>query len=114
MQLSRPQTVIDHAIHCIINISITDQITTMFPYHCNKWRTSQSTSQVSRSIPPSRVVDSMAGAPRIIFANPEVEPLHENGFEGMGLGERAGIETAEQAVRAVSAQGQCRRRETVS
>ena len=43
----------------------------------------------------------MAGAPRIIFANPEVEPLHENGFEGMGLGERAGIETAEQAVRAV-------------
>ena len=33
---------------------------------------------------------------QIIFANPEIEPTHEGGFEGMGLGVRAGIETAEQ------------------
>lgn len=41
------------------------------------------------------------GAPQIIFENPDIEPLHEGGFEGMELSERAGIETAEQAVRAV-------------
>ncbi|KAL1496758.1 hypothetical protein AB1Y20_014348 [Prymnesium parvum] len=40
-------------------------------------------------------------APTIVFANSEIEPAHEGGFHGIQLHERAAIETAEQAVRAV-------------
>ena len=40
-------------------------------------------------------------APRVVFTPASEMPTHEGGFEGMPLGERAGIETAEQAVRAV-------------
>ena len=42
-------------------------------------------------------------APRIVFANQGVAPTHDGGFEGLPLGTRAGIETAEQAVEAVRA-----------
>jgi len=37
----------------------------------------------------------------MVFTPASEMPTHEGGFEGMPLGERAGIETAEQAVRAV-------------
>lgn len=38
---------------------------------------------------------------RLVFSASSEAPTHECGFSGMQLGERAGIETAEQAVRAV-------------
>lgn len=53
------------------------------------------------SVPSSPGLYPCPAQSRLVFSASSEAPTHECGFSGMQLGERAGIETAEQAVRAV-------------